>query len=151
MKIHLLLFFSFLLLMEITLDSCKTTTYTVDKLPAQQLCFGNGGGFAAQENCYTLLENGQLFLSNRLTKTTEALPSIKSKKAKTFFEKYEKLKLNELSLNEPGNTYSFIEKKDSLGVHRIVWGATFTQQDSSLNGLKAFYDGLKKVVVRTKN
>jgi hypothetical protein len=148
MKTNFLLLFSFLFLMEITLDSCKTTTYTADKLPAKQLCFGNGGGFAGQENLYTLLENGQLFSSNPLTNSSEALPAIKAKKAKTLFGKYETLKLNELDFNQPGNMYSFVEMKDSIGMHRIVWGATFTQKDSSLATLKGFYDSLMKVVVK---
>jgi hypothetical protein len=148
MKTNFLLLFSFLFLMEITLDSCKTTTYTADKLPAKQLCFGNGGGFTGQENVYTLLENGQLFSSNALTNSSEALPAIKAKKAKTLFGKYEALKLNELDFNQPGNIYSFVEMKDSVGTHRIVWGATFTQKDSSLVTLKGFYDSLMKVVVK---
>ncbi len=146
MKTNFLLLFSFLFLMETTLESCKTTTYAIDKLPAKQLCFGNGGGFTGQEKAFTLLENGQLFSNNHLTSSMETLPNIKSKKAKSLFEKYETLKLNEMDFNQPGNTYSFVEMKDSVGAHRIVWGATFTQKDSSLAALKGFYEGLMKLV-----
>jgi hypothetical protein len=100
---------------------CKSNKYTADQLPAEQLRFGKGGGFAGAEKGYVLLQNGQLFQINLAGSVTE-LKGVKKKIAKGYYATSETLMLSKLNFYHPGNIYSFIEVPGEKGFHRVAWG-----------------------------
>ena len=101
---------------------CKHNRYTADTLPTKQIRFGKGGGVVGKETLYTLLENGQLFLSDMGGKPTEA-DKARARSAKALFQTAETLGLSKLDFKYPGNVYSFIESSDADGkTNRVSWG-----------------------------
>ena len=104
------------------LNSCHLQRYTPATFPGKQLTFGSGGGFTGQVTEYTLLENGQLFLNNTLTKEIKQVQRLGWKKRKWAFAEAEKLNLDQLSFNHPGNLYYFIQVKQGETSHRVTWG-----------------------------
>ncbi len=113
----MLLMFSFLPFL-----SCKSNEHKADNMPASQIIFGNGGGFAGVVNSYYLLENGQIFFQKGVSHELTAQKNVKKKVAQTAFTACDALHLDTIKLNEPGNTYSFIERKTADGKsYRITW------------------------------
>ncbi len=104
------------------LNGCHRQRYTPATFPGKQLTFGSGGGFTGQVVEYTLLENGQLFQNNTLTKEIKPLQRLDWKKRKWAFAEAEKLSLDKLSFNHPGNLYYFIQVKQGESSHRVTWG-----------------------------
>jgi hypothetical protein len=104
------------------LNGCHLQRYTPATFPGKQLTFGSGGGFSGQVTEYTLLENGQLFQHNTLTKEMKQLRRLGWKKRRWAFAEAEKLNLNKLSFNHPGNRYYFIQVKKGDATHRVTWG-----------------------------
>ena len=105
--------------------ACKSAKYTAATLPESRILFGNGGGFAGIENTYYLLENGQVFAQKGASHELNALKNAKKKAAQEAFATCDALHLDAMTLNMPGNTYSFIERRTSDGKsHRITWGNT---------------------------
>ncbi|MBM1105597.1 hypothetical protein JQC67_05525 [Aurantibacter crassamenti] len=102
---------------------CKSQQYTFEELPEKQLIFGSGGGMTGAVDSYWLLENGQIFHSNSLTKEVNKLESISRKEAKTYFLKLKELSFADLDFNHPGNHYYFLEEVNLDNSYKIVWGS----------------------------
>lgn len=102
--------------------SCATQRYNADEIPKHQIIYGNGGGFSGQVNTFILLANGQRFISNHLTSENKEHTSIKKSKAKEFFKAIEKLQLEDIKLDNPGNTYKFIAIQTDSSIHKVTWG-----------------------------
>jgi len=133
----IILFSSFIFL---SLFGCKSQQYTFDDLPEKQLVFGSGGGITGAVDTYTLLENGQCFHTNSLTKESKELESISKKEAKECFIKLKELSLSEMDFDHPGNRYYFLEDVTSGSKHKVVWGSNDNKvSDDCLN----FYKELK--------
>ena len=103
--------------------ACKATKYTPEKLPARQVVFGDGGGFAGIETAYTLLENGQLFKQVGVEGGFVELKPLKSQAAKELFEKVNSLQLFKLDIDKPGNMYYFLRQVTDHLDSRVTWGA----------------------------
>lgn len=130
-------------LFSVFLFSCKSQQYTINDLPESQLIFGSGGGITGGVSTFTLLENGQLFHNNSLTKEHVELESITKKEAKTSFEKMEALRLSEMDFNHPGNMYYFLEEVKGDTLHRVTWGSN--DHDISAE-CKTFYKELRATI-----
>lgn len=102
---------------------CKSQQYTFEDLPENQLVFGSGGGITGASDNYILLENGQLFHTNSLTKEVKELEPIPKKEAKKCFAKLEELSLSEMDFIHPGNRYYFLEEVKSDSIHKVIWGS----------------------------
>jgi len=113
---------AFLLLL--FLIGCNAQQFTINNLPKEQLHFGSGGGMTGAVDTYILLENGQLFHQNSLTKEVLELEPISKANAKAYFAKVNEPSFTELEFNHPGNRYSFITHKSDAKDHKIVWGST---------------------------
>ena len=101
---------------------CKHTKYTAANLPADQLRWGNGGGFVGKETTYILLENGQLFKRDGIKNDPVELAPIKGRQANALVESAEKLGLLKMEFVHPSNTYQFIEFEDDGKKSRVSWG-----------------------------
>ena len=102
---------------------CKSQKYTYEELPQEQIVFGQGGGMAGEIKTYTLLQNGQLFVHNSVTKTSEELKSLTSERAQEFFTELDGLSAKTVSFDHPGNRYYFVGRKMEVGEYRTVWGS----------------------------
>ena len=103
--------------------SCRPQQYTFDNLPQERLEFGSGGGVAGKVDTYTLLSNGQLFLTNSMTQETQELEGFGKKGAKSFFEKVNQPEISNLEFNHPGNLYYFITHIAENQKMSLVWGS----------------------------
>ncbi|MBC7923966.1 MAG: hypothetical protein H7Z75_23075 [Ferruginibacter sp.] len=104
------------------LAGCRSPNYSPATFPDGQLTFGSGGGFTGQVTEYTLLENGQLFETNSLTKETKELKRVGSSARKQLWAATEKLELEKRDFNHPGNQYTFLQRKRGPTTHRVTWG-----------------------------
>lgn len=122
--------------------ACKQTRFTADKLPEKQLRWGSGGGVVGKEKSWILLENGQIFATDMMGKTTEA-DKVSGKKAKSLFKTAGALGIAKMEFNHPGNMYYFLEWKEGDMVSRIVWGDKNLPVDKSVQTL---YDDLNALL-----
>ncbi|MEO5581877.1 MAG: hypothetical protein ABIR66_04250 [Saprospiraceae bacterium] len=91
------------------------------KYPKSIIYFGNGGGFTGFETTYALLESGDVYKKNGFQDQCVYLCRLKPNETKQIFSNYEFLGLSAIELNEPGNTYSFIEFSNSNTKHKLTW------------------------------
>ncbi|MFS4493168.1 hypothetical protein [Maribacter sp. 2308TA10-17] len=110
-------------LFSIVLFSCKSQQYTLDTLPEKQLVFGRGGGISGEVTTYVVLENGQVFYNNSLTKEHTEIENIGKKEAMTCFRKMDSLRLSEMNFDHPGNMYYFLEEVNGEERYRVTWGS----------------------------
>lgn len=120
--------------------ACHAPRYTAQTFPAEQLMFGNGGGFSGEETTYTLLPNGQLFQSSGFTEAQEELEPVPKKEATRCFEQAHAVA--HTPFNHPGNRYHFITYKTSSQENRIVWGGT----EAPPAQVTALYNALTKLI-----
>ena len=125
------------------LYGCKAQQYSIDDLPEKQLIFGNGGGMSGMVKTYTLLENGQLFMNNSLTKESTEIGILKKKECKAVFKKLAGLKLREVEFDHPGNRYYFLEDYTDGEACRITWGKEGYEVASEIKNL---YNQLNEII-----
>ena len=125
------------------LFSCKSQTYTLDNLPENLLIFGSGGGITGEVNTYTLLENGQVFYSNSITKESAEMERLTKREAASCFKKMEDLKLSEMSFDHPGNLYYFLEEVRGDEKYRVTWGSNDHEISEEC---KTFYKELRTTI-----
>ncbi|MEL6719013.1 MAG: hypothetical protein AAFP82_09880 [Bacteroidota bacterium] len=123
-------------------SSCKT--YEISDLPDEQIIFGNGGGITGATTSYIMLKNGQIFKTNSLQGDTTALIKIKPKLAKAYFEQMTQFDWEKTEVNQPGNTYKFITRKNTEHTYHATWGASGYEPPADL---KSLYESLKKELV----
>jgi len=135
-----LLIFSFFL---IGFSSCKSQLFSIEDLPEKQLIIGRGGGISGEVSTYTLLENGQVFYNNSLTKENAEIKSINKKEATSFFQKMDSLKLSEMNFEHPGDMYYFLEEVNGEERYRVIWGSN---DYDAPKGCKDFYTKLRTTI-----
>jgi len=133
----------FLSLFLVSFFSCKSQRYTLNDLPDTQLIFGSGGGITGEINTYTLLENGQLFYNNSLSKESKEIESLSKKEAAVCFQKMKGLQLSQMNFNHPGNMYYFLEEVKGDERHSVIWGSN---EHNISEECKAFYKELRTTI-----
>lgn len=120
-----------IVLLFVNCNSSKQKNLTAK--PENTITIGSGGGFTGAIKAFKLGTDGVVTVDNK-----EVL-KFKKSQAKQFFENVNTLGLWDVTQNEPGNMYSFIELNIDGKEHRIVWGS----RDSEPNkNAKLFYDNL---------
>lgn len=95
-----------------------------ETLPADQIIFGNGGGFAGIEKTFVLLNDGQIFEKSLDGKVYERRACIGKKTAAKLFAECDSLKLSQRVFSEPDNLYQFMTIKTAGKVeNRLSWGS----------------------------
>jgi hypothetical protein len=122
---------------------CKSSKYSSDKLPENQLRWGSGGGITGKETVYTLLENGQIFKSAAMKNDTAEVDGPRKKVAKALFLRAAEMGLAKLDFNHPGNIYRFVELANAEGVQRVAWGDPKYPADPAV---EALYQALNKLI-----
>lgn len=122
---------------------CKSQRYTYEELPQEQIFFGQGGGMAGGIKTYTLLQNGQFFVHNSITKASAELKSLEPERAQELFTELEGLSFNTILFDHPGNRYYFLGRKTEQGEHRSVWGS---ENHKAPGPIKDFYKTLMAMI-----
>jgi hypothetical protein len=123
--------------------ACKQTRYTADQLPEKHLRWGSGGGVVGKEKSHILLENGQIFETDIMGKTTET-KKVSGKKAKALFKTASTAGIAKMAFDHPGNLYYFLEWQEGDMVSRMVWGDKNLPVDKSVEALYAELNALLK-------
>ena len=122
----------------------RKVTHTIDNLPPNRIVFGQGGGFTGAYVDFIILENGQVFQQNSLTKTTKELTPIKRRQAKSLFKQVADATIT--PIKAPGNMTYAIHYQTADSTQSVVWGdASYIVSDS----LQQLYETLKVTVKPT--
>lgn len=117
-----------------TILNCGIAKSTPFERNGKSITFGKGGGISGIEYSKVLLDNGKLFeLENRGT-SYSFLKKLGREEVDQIFLTVNMLQLENIKLNSPGNTYKFIEFKNSTSENRIVWTA-----DNASHELQVLY------------
>lgn len=102
--------------------SCKSSNVIFDPQHTENdfLTFGIGGGFTGKVTKYFLTPDGNLYIKNG--DKIQKIGTNTKEMTNQIFSNYEKLGLNLININEPGNKYSFIERNAKSGNNVIMWG-----------------------------
>lgn len=82
----------------LSLISCKSQQQNYDDFKGRIITIGKGGGITGAYDEYSILENGQLFHYNTLTKERLNLGKLETNITNQIFHNYELLKIGEKSL-----------------------------------------------------
>ena len=122
-------------------SSCKTTgQISPQKYEGKQIEFGSGGGFSGAIKSYTLLDNGTLFENIAFKDSSVVLLKLEKNLVDQIFTNYDVLNLSILSMNEPGNTYNFMNFRDENTEQNLVWSGNSIDKNLNL-----FYKILKSL------
>lgn len=102
--------------------SCQNKVYNPLTYEGEMLEWGTGGGFTGAVSTWCLLDNGRIYKSADNGKSYEEINKISRTSADQFFNNYETLSLENLTLNEPGNKYYFLTMKKKEKLHKLTWG-----------------------------
>ncbi len=120
-----------LIIMQVNLSEAQKK---IDHYSKDIIFFGKGGGIAGTETTYALLENGDLYKKAGITSKYVLVKSLTKEETKQTFKNLEFLGINTMQLNDPGNTYNFIQFKDKSHP-RIVWSGN----TNTPGNLKTFF------------
>jgi hypothetical protein len=124
--------------------ACRTKKYAFQDRPATSIAIGNGGGFAGTEHRYILIESGQVFAGKSGSANFTELKSISSSTAQQFLKTARENLLGNVTLNELGNTYMYMEYIDGKETRRIAWSGQVKMNPALSN----IYDTLTKHVTK---
>lgn len=119
----------------LSLISCKSQQQNYDDFKGRIITVGKGGGITGAYDEYSILENGQLFHYNTLTKERLNLGKLETNITNQIFHNYELLKIGEKKFNLPGNMNYFVQFNDSGKIVRSLW----SDMDSADSQLVLFY------------
>lgn len=102
--------------------SCAVKKINPLEYSKTKILFGAGGGFSGAEHSFMLLDNGQLFSMGKIGEEPTRLGKIDLNKAKQVFQTYNLFNFGNIDLNDPGNTYKFLEYSANGSSHKITWG-----------------------------
>ena len=102
--------------------SCAKKAVLPSTYKNAQLVMGNGGGFTGAVNSIYFLDNGDIFRNGLNDTSFTKIGTLNKELINQLFSNYQKLGLEKLQLNEPGNRYYQITYKDASGEHKIQWG-----------------------------
>jgi hypothetical protein len=148
LRLNRLQFPIFIILLISFTFSCQKKTVPMDKMPESQIIFGFGGGFTGEIKEYHLLNDGRIVNKGLNDTIYNVLSRIGKSKATACFDDCQKMKLNTMKFNEPGNRYYFIAVKEvGKPENRIVWGDT---EQPVLESVKTFYKTLMSHLPKEK-
>lgn len=98
-----------LLLLGISIFSCKSRPVDPETYSERIVKFGSGGGFTGFYTHYQLLENGDLFMQKDPDSTLQYLSRVKKKLRKPIFAQLDSLEVEAFAYDQPGNMSQYVE------------------------------------------
>lgn len=124
------------IILAIIVVSCKSQMTNYDDYKDGIIVVGKGGGFTGAYDEFSILENGQVYKYNTITKERLLFGNMKKNFAEQVFNNYKLLKIGEKGINAPGNMNYFIEFKNGENSLKSIWS---DQKDESTRELVLFY------------
>ncbi|MCB0402505.1 MAG: hypothetical protein KDD41_10510 [Flavobacteriales bacterium] len=114
-------FFSIIL---ITLFSCVSSeSINQPDKQVKRYAFGKGGGFTGDYNEFILGEDGKVFKYDFKYNREVYYKDLSKEDLTYFMEKIDKLGLEGIDINHPGNISNYIEVRiGTTSMNKIVWG-----------------------------
>ncbi len=103
-----------------------------DEYTGKVITIGFGGGFTGGYKEYSILENGDMFKFNTLTKKRNYLGKVERNVAEQIFKNSELLNLPKRKVNLPGNSNRYIIYRINKTENKILWSDN-NKVDSDLN------------------
>lgn len=117
------------------LISCRSKQQSYDDFKGKIITIGKGGGISGAYDEFSVLENGQLFHFNTLTKERVNYGKLENNITDQIFHNYDLLKIGEKNVNLPGNMNYFVQFSENGNVTRSLW----SDMDSADTQLVLFY------------
>jgi hypothetical protein len=102
--------------------SCKSTHYTPRTYRSAQITVGSSGGVTGSIKEFTLLDNGQLFVSKGVTGEIKEMKAVGRSETNRIFKRAEEAGLATLKFNHPGNMTYFLILRNPSKSNAIKWG-----------------------------
>lgn len=122
--------------------TCQAQPDSPEAYKKGKVFFGSGGGFTGAVTTWCLLKNGHLYEQKWKDTTYTYLLRAPRKEARAIFKQISELDAKALSINMPGNMYSFVDIPGESENTRVVWGAPGVEVPANLLGL---YDSLVRL------
>ena len=106
----------------ILLSACGANKINPLEYSKTKITFGAGGGFSGAEHSFVLLDNGRIFSLSNMGQEYNSLGRIDKNKTAQVFKTYELFKFGDITLNDPGNMYKYLEFSSASNTHKITWG-----------------------------
>ena len=108
------------------------------------LIIGSGGGVVGTATVYKITPDGKVLKGGGMdTYTYSAGSKVKKSIAKKLFRTSNKLGLESLQFNHPGNLYYFLTTTSQSGSNTVTWG---DNAHATPDDIKAFYaDVMKRI------
>lgn len=101
-----------------TLASCSSSKSASNTLANEQIRFGYGGGFTGAVTSYCITNSGKSFKQENFEISKLRASNVGIDEC---FQQCQAIGFGEMNINNPGNTYSFIEHKVGNQLHRVTW------------------------------
>jgi hypothetical protein len=134
-------YFTFIILiMAISCNSSKKLAFDPMADDSDFIKFGGGGGFTGKVNTYFLTKKGKMYTLK--DEKYEKIASIPAPITDQVFKNFTNLGLDKMILNDPGNKYNFIERKENAESTTLKWGNKALDNKS----IQTYYKILMKLV-----
>lgn len=135
-------YFILLLSSLMALSSCKSVRYTPKTYTKTQIVAGSSGGVTGMIREYSLLDNGQLFISKGFDGEWKEVKKIEKKKTQDIFNKATAIGLETIIFSHPGNMTYYLIMKSPSRKNEVRWGETGVAMPEKV---KEFYDYLMTI------
>jgi hypothetical protein len=130
------------------LASCKPIAPTTENTSNnKRYAFGKGGGFTGAFSEYILEENGKVYKYDFKYDREVFIKDLEKVDLNYFLEQIEKLGLDGIDINEPGNMSFYIDiRVGKSSMNKITWGANLYYAPNELIKFhKEIFDHLSKI------
>ena len=122
--------------------SCKTRDLTPQNHKGEMIIVGNGGGFTGMSTSFYLLPDGNIYRSGMNDTSFIKVGKLDGKLMDQQFVLYNQLGFGNVELDDPGNRYHFIIKKEDDNEHKIQWGRSKLNNPS----IGIYHDNIMKII-----
>ncbi len=126
--------------MALSCSTSKKSSFDPASTDNDFIQFGGGGGFTGKVNAYYLTKQGKMYMVKE--DTYVKIASIPTSMTEQVFKNFTNLGLDRIILNDPGNKYNFIERKERNESKMIKWGNKPLDDKS----IQTYYNILMKLV-----
>ncbi len=124
--------------------SCKSMEQSFDDYKGKIITIGYGGGFTGEYKEYSLLENGDMFLYNTISKKRKYLGKVEKNVVDQMFENSKMLNLPKVKFNKPGNMNKYIVFRINKVENKILWSNDKDINNDLSTFYKVFLNNVKK-------
>lgn len=128
----------------VSLFSCKSIEQSFKDYEGKVISIGYGGGMTGEYKEYSLVENGDMFFYNTLSKEFKYFGKVEQNVTDQIFSNSELLKLPKRIVHKPGNMNRYIKYRINKEENKIIWSKN-SEVEGDLNTFyQVFLNNVKK-------